>query len=237
MVKKIISKKIKDLAKKILPILGFDIYAKHTWSQEGEDLILDRIFGGKTVGFYIDIGAHHPRRFSNTFMFYRKGWQGINIDAMPGSMRLFKSDRCRDLNIEVGVGVQEHRLNYYVFNEPALNSFSEQISMFRHNDETEYKILKVIPVDILPLSVILDRNLPIGQVIDFMTIDVEGLDYDVLKSNNWVKYRPQIVLVEILGSGINEIQDSQIGRLLNEVGYVPYAKTMNTVFFKEATIK
>ena len=60
---------------------------QYSFSQEGEDLVLARIFEGKKNGFYVDIGAHHPTRFSNTHYFYRRGWSGINIDAMPGSMK------------------------------------------------------------------------------------------------------------------------------------------------------
>ena len=56
------------------------------YSQEGEDMILGKIFSGQKHGFYVDVGAHHPLRFSNTYLFYLKGWRGINIDAMPGSM-------------------------------------------------------------------------------------------------------------------------------------------------------
>lgn len=230
---KIILKLVKKIGKKLLPILGFDIYYKKTWSQEGEDLILDRIFGGKKTGYYIDVGAHHPKRFSNTFLFYRKGWRGINIDAMPDSMAIFKKYRSRDVNLEVGVGAVEGSLNYYIFNETALNGFSEKISQERHSAESNYKIINVVTVDVLPLSNILDIHLPAGQCIDFLTIDVEGLDYEVLKSNNWLKYRPKIVIAEVLGSDMSEIQNSRIGKLMSEVGYVLHAKTMNTVFFKE----
>lgn len=237
MKKNIIEKLVKKVGKKLLPILGFDIYSKKTWSQEGEDLVLDRIFGGKKTGYYIDVGAHHPKRFSNTFLFYRKGWRGINIDAMPGSMAIFKKYRSRDVNLEVGVGAEEGILNYYIFNETALNGFSEKISQERHGAETDYKIINVVTVDVLPLSNILDIHLPAGQCIDFLTIDVEGLDYDVLISNNWVKYRPKIVIAEVLGSDMSEIQNSRIGALMSEVGYVLHAKTMNTVFFKEQAIK
>ena len=70
------------------------------YSQNGEDLILNRFLENKKNGFYIDIGAHHPIRFSNTYLFYKKGWRGINIDAMPGSMDLFNKIRSRDINIE-----------------------------------------------------------------------------------------------------------------------------------------
>ena len=61
-------------------------WANISYSQEGEDLILERFFEGKEIGFFVDIGAHHPMRFSNTYIFYLKGWRGINVDATPGSM-------------------------------------------------------------------------------------------------------------------------------------------------------
>lgn len=59
-------------------------------------------FRKKKIGFYVDVGAHHPMRFSNTYFFYRMGWSGINIDAMPGSMKEFKKYRRRDINLELG---------------------------------------------------------------------------------------------------------------------------------------
>lgn len=78
-------------------------FATKCYSQEGEDLLLSRILGDKKDGFYVDVGAHHPFRFSNTYLLYKQGWRGINIDAMPGSMKLFNRFRPRDINIECGV--------------------------------------------------------------------------------------------------------------------------------------
>src|SRR5574341_354761 len=75
-----------------------DTYAMKSYSQEGKDMILRRIFGNVENGFYVDVGAYHPKRFSNTFYFYKKGWSGINIDAMPGSMKFFTKMRSRDIN-------------------------------------------------------------------------------------------------------------------------------------------
>ena len=80
-------------------------FATKSYSQEGEDLLLRRIFEHQKIGFYVDVGAHHPFRFSNTYLLYKRGWRGINIDAMPGSMRLFRKFRPRDTNIECGVGL------------------------------------------------------------------------------------------------------------------------------------
>jgi hypothetical protein len=66
-----------------------DGYATKSYSQEGEDMILNRIFEGKCQGFYVDIGAHHPRRFSNTYFFYKHGWTGINVEPNPDVVRIF----------------------------------------------------------------------------------------------------------------------------------------------------
>lgn len=74
-----------------------------SYALQGEDLILREMLHSAQKGFYVDVGAHHPFRFSNTYYFYKRGWSGINIDAMPNSMALFKRFRPRDINIECGV--------------------------------------------------------------------------------------------------------------------------------------
>lgn len=87
------------------------------YSQEGEDQILRRMFEKKNTGFFVDVGAHHPIRFSNTYFFYRKGWSGVNIDATPGSMVSFDKLRARDTNIECGIDEQEDVLDFYCFSD------------------------------------------------------------------------------------------------------------------------
>ena len=237
MIKKYVPYPIKNLIKRVIACATWDQWFNRSWSQEGEDQILRRIFEQQSTGFYVDVGAHHLKRFSNTFFFYKRGWQGINIDAMPGSMALFNRARPRDTNLEIGIGTEESQLDYYVFNEPALNGFSKELSQERNDANSEYQIQKVIQVSVRPLSSVLDHNLPKGQKIDFISIDVEGLDLEVLKSNDWSKYKPKFVLVEILGSGLHEIEHSKIGQFLSDAGYTIYAKCMNTVFFKEASQK
>jgi len=204
-----------------------------SWSQEGEDQILRRIFEQQATGFYVDVGAHHPMRFSNTYLFYRRGWSGINIDAMPGSMQAFNKKRPKDINIESGVGLESGEKEYYIFNEPALNGFSKQISAQRNEAESSFEIIDVKKIYVETLEKILNSNLKSGQIIDFFSIDVEGLDFEVLQSNNWTKYRPRYVLVEILGSRLCELEQSEIARFMFENGYVIYAKCLNTVFFKD----
>lgn len=210
----------------------FDGYARKSYSQEGEDMILQRIFPQKTTGFYTDVGAHHPQRFSNTYIFYARGWRGINIDAMPGSMRLFEKIRPRDINIECGVGEVETCLQYYMFNEPALNGFSKSLSEQRHTSSPGYQIIKTVPVQVKRLESIFEQQLPPNQEIDFLTVDVEGLDLEVLRSNNWERYRPGYVLVEVLGSTLSKVEQHPISQFLAEQGYEIYAKCAQTVFFR-----
>jgi FkbM family methyltransferase len=209
----------------------FDGFSMKSYSQEGEDLILNRIFENKRNGFYVDVGAHHPMRFSNTYIFYKRGWTGINIDAMPGSMSLFNKIRPADKNLEFPISDKpEVLLTYYAFNEPALNGFSRELSMAR--DGKVYKIIFRKDMQTKTLAQVFEEYLPRGQVIDFLTIDVEGLDYEVLKSNNWEKYSPKIVLVEVLGEKLEDIIRSELGVYMSNKGYFVFAKTHNTVFFK-----
>jgi len=212
----------------------FDGYALKSYSQEGEDMILRRLFGDKKDGFYVDVGAHHPKRFSNTYFFYKLGWKGINIDAMPGSMKLFQKYRSRDINIEKPISDKKQILTYYAFNEPALNSFSKELSEKREKEANGYHIIFEKNIETSTLEEILDRNLQNKNIeIDFLTIDVEGLDFIVLQSNNFKKYKPKVILIEILDCSLADIQNSEIANFLKKYNYIVYAKLVNTVIFIE----
>ena len=182
------------------------------------------------AGFYVDVGAHHPVRFSNTYLFYRRGWRGINIDAQPGSMRLFRKHRPRDINVECGVAARVGTLSYFRFNEPALNTFDESEAKLK--DVAPYRIIDRVEVGVRPLGDLLAEFVPAGQAIDFMTVDVEGLDAEVLGSNDWNRFRPRIVLAETLRTDILAIASCPTVRLLGEMGYKPVAKAYNTTFFQ-----
>ena len=143
----------------------FDLYAIKCYSQEGEDMILRRIFEEKN-GFYVDVGAHHPRRFSNTYYFYKQGWTGISIEPNPQAAKAFKSDRPRDINLCIGVSDTESILKYYYFDEPALNTFDSSVVKSRLAD-TLYKVIGHEDFVVDRLDNILKKHLPTGQSIDF----------------------------------------------------------------------
>lgn len=208
----------------------FDRYALKSYSQEGEDMILRRLFENQPSGFYVDVGAHHPKKFSNTYYFYKKGWRGINIDAMPGSMKLFSSVRPRDINIEKAISDKKQVLTYHAFNESALNGFSKKLSDQREKNGN-YSIQFTKDIETTTLENILNENLPKSQKIDFLSIDVEGLDFMVIKSNNFDKYKPRVILVEILGSRLCDIENDEISNYLKQYSYSVYAKSVTTIIF------
>jgi len=220
---------IKSL-KKRFPVDKF--FFHRSYSQEGEDMIYRSFFENRKnyKGFYVDVGAHHPYRFSNTLYFYKKGWRGINIEPTPGADWLFNLFRKRDININAGINTAAGMLPFYCFNEPALNSFSKEISETKAGIP-RYNITQVIPIKTMPLAQILDSYLPPGQTIDFFNIDAEGFDLEVLKSNNWSRYIPLFIIVETR-IDIKNLTSSVIYNYLSEKSYELVAKTMRTSFFK-----
>lgn len=210
-------------------ITGGILYSKRSYSQEGEDLAVDRLLEEKKKGFYVDIGCHHPQRFSNTYLFYKKGWQGICIDPLPNINISFSKARPRDMVLNMGVGLNKGTLKYFMFNEPALNTFDEKLAHIRTKNSS-YRIIKTIYVETDSLKSILDRQ-NIDKKIDLMSIDVEGLDLEVLKSNDWTKYRPTVIIAESLSSSLDNIALDDVYIYLKHQGYSLYAKTGNSLIF------
>lgn len=223
---------LRTLRKVREPWLESAKWARASYAQEGEDLVLDRLMSSTKTGFYVEVGSHHPFRFSNTYLFYRRGWNGICIDPLPDLKNLFNKCRPRDLALEIGVSAAPSIMKYYLFNESALNTFDPLLAKERDGLQ-DYKITEIKEVQTLPLSTILDTYLPEKQVIDFLSIDVEGLDLQVLQSNDWNKYRPKFVVAECLKTDLISLIDNPVVRYLEFVGYIPYAKTGNSVIFFE----
>ena len=201
-----------------------------SFAQEGEDRLLLRLLEGSPPGFYVDVGAHHPQRFSNTHAFYLRGWRGLNIDPAPGTKALFDRLRPRDINLELAVGPGRPR-TYFQFAESALNSLDADLANERRRQG--HAPLVQTEIATFPLAQILDRYLPADTAIDFLNVDVEGLDLEVLRSNTWHKYRPRLVLAEDRHlESLFQIGDAPIVRYLLAQGYVPVAKTLNTGVFE-----
>ena len=233
---------LKKVWRTVQPIyrrLGGDpvVYARRFYSQEGEDMILDRLYQGQESGFYIDVGAHHPIRYSNTYHFYLRGWRGINLDAAPGSMAKFAQARNRDINLECAVGEKSGQiLPFYVLSEPTLSTFDKALAESHLGGRWNWQIVETVQVRTQTLGDILAVHLPAGRAIDFMSVDVEGFDLEVLRSNDWAKYRPKIVIAECFASKAEDLAKDPVHMFLESQRYERFANTPNSYFFRDKTI-
>jgi FkbM family methyltransferase len=223
------------MKKLILSILDYFFpkywYSYKSYSQDGEDMVLKAFYETKKgyTGFYVDIGAHHPYRFSNTAYFYRKGWRGLNIEPTPSLMNAFFRHRKKDINLNIGISDTKSSLTFFEFNEPALNSFDKELSLSRVSDK--YKIISESEIKVFTLSEVLSKHLKEGQTIDFMNIDAEGLDLRILNSNDWGKFSPNYILVEGNFSA-DSLSSDEIYCFLKTKNYQLVARTKRTFIFE-----
>jgi len=168
---------------------AFDV----TWSQGGEDIGLLSALAGISNGRYVDVGAHHPSRFSVTRKLWSRGWSGVNIDANPKLIDAFQRERPSDINLWACVG-KENNYILNVFEEPALSTVSlEWKNKFIQENQ---RISHEIAVQGVSLENIFKEYFP-GKYPDLLCIDAEGSDLDVLKSANLVNGDgPQWLLLE-----------------------------------------
>jgi Methyltransferase FkbM domain len=187
-------------------------YLSH--SQFGEDMLLRAILGDQPCGFYVDLGAHHPVYLSNTHRFYRRGWRGLNVDCIPGSMKLFDIIRPRDINVEAVLGMND--------GEAATVKLYENVALTTTQHITakgaEAERLREISARTVSLKSLLDRHLPSGQHIDLMSIDLEGSDGPVLRGNDWSRYRPSYLVLEEHGP-YRTVLESALFAFLFNLGY------------------
>ncbi len=197
----------------------------------GEDTIVNCILSGKENGFYVDVGAFHPDKYSNTKFFYRyRGWRGINIEPNPFNIKLFRRKRKKDINLNLGISERKDSLSYYVFEDGLYNTFS---SKCKGECESRGHICKeVVQIEVTPLDKILDIHLPPGQKIDLLDVDVEEFDLAVLKSNNWEKYRPSVIIVEDHQFSFESPEKSEIYHFLIDRSYRLHSVCQYSLIFK-----
>lgn len=215
-------------------ILNNECAYRRSYSQTGEDMLLRHYLREHTPATFIDIGAFHPTKYSNTYYFYESGWRGLNIDATPGSMKLFDQQRPKDTNIECAVSDIPGELEYFIFSDPALNTFDPHIAKRRDADQTSFAHASITGIQRVQV-VRLDSLLPsldfdISQVT-FMNIDVEGHELQVLKSNDWEKLSPEFLLIESF-TAIREIRSDSVHKFLAAHNYQVEAKTAASYLYK-----
>ncbi len=212
-------------------------FSQQYYSQAGEDIILKKIFSLLSIqqGFFIDVGAYHPFDKSNTYLLSRDGWKGINIEPNPAKKHIFDTYRKNDINLPVGIAETKGMLTYYMIDEHStMNTFSkENLVHLQMADQ----ITQSIPVQTFPLQHIIDQYLPQNANIDFLNIDAEGYEMEILATINWDKNKPTVIALE-QGNlvTLKNLADSPAYKLLYSMDYEAYAraivlKDVSTVFY------
>ncbi len=180
-----------------------------SYAQIGEDVLLRRVFPPHYPGFYMDVGANHPVYCSVTKHFYDSGWQGINIE--PGAVfGEVEKHRTRDLNLNIAVSNERSSLTFYEFPDAtALSTLSPEVAKIR-SAEGQRCVERTVPVR--TLADICEEYVG-DRTIDFMSIDVEGRELEVIQGADWKKFRPRVMLVE--ANGVESWQP-----ILEENGYI-----------------
>ena len=193
-------------------------------------MVLRSLTRDRPTGFYVDVGAHHPFYYSNTFHFYSKGWRGVNIDAVPGSMQLFREIRPRDVNLEACVGTPGRSVEFAIFEEQALNTMDAEVAS-KLVQQNRSRLLSKQKMQTESLARILEQHVPRGRTIDFLSVDVEGADLEVLQSNDWEQFRPEFIVVESHGTQLLEINQVPVAGFLAAQRYTPIAATGPSLIF------
>jgi FkbM family methyltransferase len=206
-----------------------------TFSQYAEDRFVLDYFNGRP-GFYIDVGANHPFRISNTYLLYLNGWSGITVEPMPQLGRKHRRYRPRDQYVNAGAGAEDGTMTLYNLVPSVLTTFDERIA--EHHVRSGRALIASTPT--IPVRTIasLCEDLHVDKTISFLNIDCEGFDLNVLRGVNWHSQKPTLVCVETAGVIANleehHTTETDICTFLIGIGYKALAKRgANTIFEHE----
>jgi FkbM family methyltransferase len=204
------------------------------FSQFGEDVVvaamLQTLGRDSAPGYYVDVGAFDPVYASNTCMLHLRGWSGVNIDANPAAIERFQIARPADRNIHAAVSDQDADVEFDIYALGGLST-ADPAAKAAYAREGRAQLVQTLPLRTRKLRDILAETVPQGQAIDLMSVDVEGFDLAVLRSNDWVRYAPLFLLVEDPEISLLDRPDSAIFRFLKPLGYRLASQTYITSIY------
>ena len=203
-----------------------------SYSQSGEDLIIDQIFItlGREQISYLDLGANHPTRFSNTYLFYLRGGHGVCVEPDPLLQPLFRKWRGRDKLLTCGVGLDKGEADFYIMTSNTLNTFSKE-EADRYQGYGRQKIERVIKLPLKPVNEILSEHFETCP--NLISLDIEGMDFQILRSLEFGKWRPEVFCIETLTYTEDKTEQKlpEIIEFMKRHGYMVYGDTyINTIF-------
>lgn len=213
----------------------FDFWkkGKRSYAQCGEDLIVDFVMENRfkiSKPSYFDIGAHDPVYLSNTYLFYEKGCKGVLVEPDPILCKGISKKRPKDDVINAGVGVDSATsADFYILDCKTLNTFSkEEAERYRHEG---HKIEKTLQIELININEIISNKF--SNCPNFISLDVEGLDVEILKSFDFKRWRPEVFCVETITytSNFTGSKISSIFEVMEKNEYFVFADTyINTIF-------
>jgi FkbM family methyltransferase len=179
-----------------LYIRNFKYIFQKSYSQFNDDIFIKKFFQNK-IGTYVDIGCHHPFKLNNTYLLYKKRWNGLNIDLMKINIDLFNIWRPRDKNICAAISSKNKTTSVYIPNNNILSTEISIVESYANMIKEHFKnsfIKKKIKVFTFE-NIIKNHEIKLEK-FDFLKIDIEGEDYKVLKNINLKKYNPELICIE-----------------------------------------
>lgn len=201
-----------------------------SYAQNFEDVILNRIFKDKESGFYIDVGAHHPIYDSITKAFYNRGWRGINIEPVSEFFQLLQQDRPDDINLPLAVGEQAAQLEFFELQGSGSSTLNRDTAI--ELAATRKLPLSCYKVTVTTLADICQKY--VHSPIDFLKIDVEGWEEQVVAGNDWNSFRPTVIIIEATIPDSPIRRQTNIPHFLQEKGYnLVYFDGLNDYYLSE----
>ncbi len=219
--------------------LYYDLYIRNFYkkksryySQWGEDKFIFEFFKDKKQGFYFDIGSYHPVKYSNTCLLYKQGWHGVNVDANPTSIDLFNIARPKDINICAALSDKNHYVDYFVDHALApVNTIDE--TTYKKLKSVFFKNMRVRKIKTLTIDDLKQNSLLLEKT-DFLNIDIEGLDFKVLKQINLKDSNIKLAGIETHFPDGSKTKDSEdIFVYLKEHSYAIYQRVGPTTLFRK----
>lgn len=205
--------------------LYYNLYIRHkafksriTYSQNQEDLFINNYFKNKKNGFYLDVGCYHPIKFSNTALLHNRGWQGINIDMSQTSIDFFNILRKKDTNICAAISNESKKVTQYMDRSfspinTLVKEFSDTASKTISSNKYEEKITHTYNFS----QIVDSNNIQVNQV-DFLNIDAEAHDLEVLEGINLKTYKITLICIEMLDSQLN-VNEDKFKNYLSQYNY------------------
>tara|TARA_B100000674_G_scaffold310028_1_gene257563 strand:+ start:244 stop:957 length:714 start_codon:yes stop_codon:yes gene_type:complete len=203
-------------------------YTKTSFSISNVDLVIDRMFSNQKKGIFIDLGCNHPIKFNNTYLLYKRGWRGLNIDLDQTSIDEFNKIRNLDFNVKALVSNKSNEIKkiYYYHKRSAINTVSEKLIKHRNSKKGDYQIIEE---KTKTLEEIINNSPLKNKNIDLLSIDIENHEYDVLENFNFNNYKINVIIteihdldqtkLEIYNQNIDKILENKLYKLLILNGY------------------